>query len=71
MKGRSKFTSDEAEKIRRLLRQKVAAGRDEQKVIRARIRRIRFYISDFELLGCTAADFDALVREGRVRIERE
>jgi len=45
--GEKVFSVAEAGKIRRLLQSKVRATRSEQKVIRASIRRLGFYISDF------------------------
>jgi len=45
--GKKFFSVAEAEKIRHLLQRKVQATRSEQKVIRASIRRLGFYISDF------------------------
>jgi hypothetical protein len=46
-------------------------GRDQQKVIRDELRSRGFYISDWPrpATGFTLADFDALVRTGRVRID--
>jgi hypothetical protein len=62
--GRLCFTADEIAEIRRLLVDLRLADRDRQKVIRARIRRIGFYITDVshDAGGFTAADFDALLR---------
>jgi len=47
MMGKEIFSVAEAEKIRHLLHRNVHADRTEQKVIRASIRRLGFYISDF------------------------
>lgn len=71
MKGRRRFTRDEAAAIRRLLRQKVVAGRDVQKRLRNEIREIGFYISDWssESAGFTATDFDALVSSGQIEVQ--
>ena len=66
MKGRDTFTAGEAQEIRRLLRQKEEASRDEQKRIRGRIRRIGFYLSDWD--ASTLEDFDRLISQGRLRI---
>jgi hypothetical protein len=64
------FTAREAKEIRELLAAKVRAGRDEQKQIRGRIRRIYgFYISDFSASGAFGPlDFDDLVRTRQIRI---
>lgn len=68
--GNNGFTVVEAEKIRHLLHRKVHADRAEQKVIRATIRRLGFYISDFTYSpeGFTPSDFDSLIERGEVAI---
>ena len=70
MKGRTRFTSDEAREIRELLTQKSRADRDGQKRIRGRIRKLGFYITDFSNAGdCfTRADFEALLNRGAISI---
>lgn len=62
--GRLTFSTDEIAEIRRLLVELRRADRDRQKTIRAKIRRIGFYITDVshDAGGFTATDFDALVR---------
>lgn len=68
--GKREFTSSEVDKIRHLLQRKARADRSEQKVIRASIRRIGFYISDFtpSAEGFTPSDFDNLVERGEIII---
>jgi hypothetical protein len=69
--GRLRFTADEIVTIRQLLVDLRRADRDGQKAIRAKIRRIGFYISDVshDTDGFTATDFDALIRRGGVTCE--
>lgn len=64
--GRLSFTEDEIAALRQLLTELRRSDRDRQKTIRAKIRRIGFYISDVsrDAGGFTATDFDALVRRG-------
>lgn len=68
MKGRDRFTSEEADKIRRVLRlvRKAEPG-PPQKLLRDQLRAMGFYISDFGggPIGFTATEFDELVRSGR------
>ena len=68
--GKTEFSKHEADRIRDLLRQKVNATRNEQKSIRANIRNIGFYITDFDysFSGFTEYDFDDLVRSGDITI---
>jgi hypothetical protein len=47
IKGRDTFTEQEAKRICMLIEQKLLADKKEQKRIRAEIRAIGFYISDF------------------------
>lgn len=49
MKGKSTFSRSEADAIISLIRLKLQASSEEQKRIRDRIRKIGFYISDFDL----------------------
>ena len=64
--GRLSFAEDEIAALRQLLTELRRSDRDRQKTIRAKIRRIGFYISDVshDAGGFTATDFDALVRRG-------
>lgn len=49
MKGKKSFTMSEKEQIEALIRQECAAQNDQQrKPIRAKMRRIGFYRSEFE-----------------------
>ena len=71
MKGRSTFSRDEIEILRRLLREKATADRDRQKILRNRMRSTDFYISDFsdDPAGFTEADLDKLLANGTVTIQ--
>lgn len=69
MTGRRSFSTDEAEELRRLIREKQTADGSRQKSLRARIRRIGFRISEYEVYGgFTVSDFDDLVHRGVVTI---
>jgi hypothetical protein len=58
MKGKSVFTKSEAKEIKRLINLKIKAGKEEQKRIRDKIRKIGFYASDFGIgSGYTVQDF--------------
>jgi len=64
MKGKSKFTKDEANKIIAFIEQKLKAGKDEQKKIRDKIRVLGFYSTDFGMgpgYGYTVEDFKNVV----------
>jgi hypothetical protein len=65
VKGRSTFTAAEVAELRTLIGEKQTAERDRQKLLRGRMRRLGFYITDFaDYAGFTVADFDALVERG-------
>lgn len=68
MKGRDRFNSDEITFISEQLAALRRAERDQQKKIRARLRRAGFHISDWTIdgHGFTASNFDALLRCGLV-----
>lgn len=71
MKGNSTFSRAEAERAREILRQIRKADRDEQKMLRDRLRvDVGFYISDFTKsnAGFTVADFDGLLERGTIKI---
>jgi hypothetical protein len=58
MKGKFRFTKEEAIQIEQLIEQKVGADSSKQKSIRTKIRKLGFYASDFGLAGgYTVADF--------------
>lgn len=73
MQGRNRFTSIEANQIRKLLRDKVKAGRTEQKTIRGKIRGLGFFITDFtgSKDGFSVADFETLISNGSIVITEE
>lgn len=63
MKGKSTFTKQEAEKIILLIRQKLEADSSAQKGIRNKIRKLKFYASDFGIGGgYTEHDFLSVVK---------
>ncbi|MDE6299898.1 MAG: hypothetical protein K2M10_09690 [Muribaculaceae bacterium] len=65
-KGKSEFTSVELNEIRELIRQKCQASRDEQKSIRAKMRKMGFYITDFVTDITSVEEFDNLVKSGTI-----
>lgn len=71
MKGRERFSEQEAAEIRAVLTRVRATERDEQKRLRRQLRSLGFRISDWDTTGSGFArsDFDELVRCGLVRIE--
>ncbi len=70
MKGQNTFTSLQIQAIKKLIAEKVGAKPDKQKGIRGEIRNIGFHYSDFssKKVGYTVADFDALIRLGKIKI---
>lgn len=70
MQERYRFTQSGADEIRRLLRDKARVSRSDQKSIRGKIRRLVFYITDFDSSqeGFSAADFESLIRRNLITI---
>lgn len=68
--GRSSFDTAEIEELRRLVREKQTADRSRQKALRARMRAIGFYISDFaaEPGGFVVSDLDDLMSRGVITV---
>lgn len=73
MKGKTMFTRQEAAELRRLITEKQTADRSRQKTLRARMRAIGFYITDFvtDQRGFVVSDFDDLVSRGEIVISGE
>jgi hypothetical protein len=72
MKGKDRFTQAESAAIRKGLGSLRRAERQAQKSIRESLRQgTGFYISDWprDATGFTRADFDDLVRQGRIRVQ--
>ena len=70
MNGRNEFAREGITRIRRLLRDKARASREQQKTVRARLRQLGFYITDFGWSGnaFTNEDLDQLIQANRIRI---
>jgi hypothetical protein len=69
MAGRSTFTQAEIAELRDLIRAKQTADRGRQKSLRARMRRLGFYITDFaDYAGFTVSDLDDLIRHGTIAV---
>src|SRR4051794_39671086 len=70
MQGRSEFTRRELAELRSLIRNKQIADRTRQKALRARMRAIRFYISDFGDYhgGFTVSDLDDLLERRAITV---
>lgn len=70
MRGRSRFSADDAAWIRAQLVQLRRSERDEQTRIRGQLRKRDFRISDWaEGNGFTASDFDSLIQRGQITVD--
>jgi hypothetical protein len=67
---RLEFTHSETEELRTLLGELRRAEPTRQKAIRAKMRRIGFYITDVshDVDGFTLSDFDLLIRRGTITV---
>lgn len=68
MKGKKSFTRDEIDALRMLIRQRVNAEASKQKGLRAKMRRIGFYGSDFGLSDLQPTDFERLLSSRQITI---
>lgn len=68
MNGRNLFTTAELVTIRELLKRLRNVSKTQQKGIRDSLRKIGFYISDYNLPKCTVDDFDALIKSGLIKV---
>ena len=70
MRGKKQFTTLEAQKIKELIERKVKAESNEQNAIRAKIRKIGFYYSEFssKKVGYTVTDFQNLINANQITI---
>ncbi len=70
MKGRNRFTSEEINRIRELLTRRSRADAAEQQRITKELRRLGFYISDYDPArrGFGVADLDDLIGRGVISI---
>lgn len=72
MQGRSEFTQAELDELRRLARLKAGASVSKQKQLRAEMRRLGFFASDFGYTGhgFREPDLDQLINKGQVRLSQ-
>ena len=75
MKGKKIFTSEEVFKIKELIRLKLQSSNNEQKGIRAKIRRIGFYWEEFHQkteipkVEYNIENFEELIRNRNITIQ--
>ena len=66
---RSTFTRAEIAEIKRIVREKQTAPADRQKALRAKLRKLGFYISDYsDEPGFVESDVDDLIRRGTITV---
>jgi hypothetical protein len=69
---RSVFTSAEIAELKRLVREKQTAPADRQKVLRAKMRKLGFFITDYaDYPGFVESDLDDLVSRGTIIVVDE
>ena len=69
MGKRSTFSSAEIAELRRLIREKQTAPADRQKVLRAKMRKLGFFITDYaDYPGFVESDLDDLLSRGTIRV---
>lgn len=70
LKRKNTFTTIEIDNIRKLIREKNEVSSEKQRSIRAKIRNMGFYYSDFSSSkhGYTVEDFDSIIKSGQITI---
>jgi hypothetical protein len=69
MTGKNKFTREEIEELRILVKKFSKANEaTERKSIRTRFRKLQFYVSDFGIQNIDVSQFEALLRSGKIQI---
>jgi len=69
MKKRSAFTRAEIAELKQLIREKQTASADRQNVLRARMRKLGFFITDYaDYPGFVESDLDDLVGRGTITL---
>ena len=71
MKGKNRFTQLEIDMLRELITQKCNCDKNKQKLIRSKMRKMKFYIEDFVYKIKSIEDFDQLVRDGKIIVVDE
>lgn len=68
MKGKNTFTASEITELRSLIKERIKADSSRQKGIRAKMRKIGFYGSDFGQTDLQPSVFEELIIEGTIKI---
>lgn len=69
MKGKNEFTQSEINKLKELIRRLENAIGDKPKAIREEMRKIGFFISDFNTTNMTVTKFENLIETGIIKIK--
>jgi hypothetical protein len=72
LRSRSVYTEEEAGQIRKLLKLKKRAMASELRSLQAHLRRLGFYISDFDAshTGFGPEDFNRLIGDGTLQVSK-
>lgn len=71
MQGKNKFTSQEIEQVRLMVKKYYQAKTaSDQKSARTKLRKIGFYVSDFGIQNITPQIFEKLIETGKISIVR-
>lgn len=69
MTKRSTFTSAEIAELKQLNREKQTAPADRQKTLRAKMRKLGFFITDYaDYPGFVESDLDELIARGTIMV---
>jgi hypothetical protein len=68
VKGKKEFSQSEITELKNLVKERIKADSSRQKGIRAKMRKIGFYGSDFGINDLQPSDFDNLIRSGSIKV---
>ena len=69
VKRKSTFTAAEIADLKRLIREKQTAPADRQKVLREKMRKLGFFITDYaDYPGFVESDLDDLIARGTITV---
>lgn len=68
---KTQYTLQEIAHLKQLIKQRVNASKEQQKGIRAKMRAMGFYGSEFGIYDCQVEDIDRLISSGTIKVIKD